>query len=305
MSQIFLQLILALAARPLLRLMREASERQRERALYLLQVGPVLMAFFFAGAVFLPQYVRHEPGAGAERVGWISVLLASGVLLWFGTTAARGLRVAGRTMRFVRASKRAGQDSGIRRSGIPVISLPNEWPVVALAGLLHPVILIPQDFLESSGLSEEALELALDHERSHAACMDNWKLLSLSFLPRIPFDPAGSTWFEQWQRAAECAADDDAVRGDSARRLLLADTLLRIARTVHPPQSPMIYTALISRNEELAARIDRLIRNPVFPSASQRSILPQYIAVTLLIVGTVVAISPWIYGVSELILHLG
>jgi hypothetical protein len=67
----------------------------------------------------------------------------------------------------------------------------------------------------------------------------------------------------------------------------------------------MIYTALISRNEELAARIDRLIRNPVFPSASQRSILPQYIAVTLLIVGTVVAISPWIYGVSELILHLG
>jgi beta-lactamase regulating signal transducer with metallopeptidase domain len=302
--QLLLQLILALTARPILRLMRAANERQRERTLYLLQVGPLLMAFLFAGAVCLPQYVRHEPGVGAERVGWISMLLASGVLLWFGTAAVRGLRLTARTMRFVRASKLAGHDSGIRRAGIPVISLPNDCHVVALAGFLKPVILVPRNLLESGGLGEEALALALDHERSHADCMDNWKLLSLSFLPRLPFGFPGSTWFEHWQRAAECAADDDAVRGDRARCLLLADTLLKIARVTPPPQSRVIYTALISRNEELAARIDRLIQNPLV-SQSQRSMLPQCVTVTVAVIGTAVAISPWVYGISELILHLG
>jgi hypothetical protein len=85
---------------------------------------------------------------------------------------------------------------------------------------------------------------------------------------------------------------------------LLADTLLKIARVTPPPQSRVIYTALISRNEELAARIDRLIQNPLV-SQSQRSMLPQCVTVTVAVIGTAVAISPWVYGISELILHLG
>lgn len=67
----------------------------------------------------------------------------------------------------------------------------------------------------------------------------------------------------------------------------------------------MICTALITRNEELTVRIDRLIHNPVLLSESQRSLLPQCIAVTLAVIGAAVAMSPWVYGISELVLHLG
>lgn len=304
MTQIILQLLLALNARRILRLLQAVAARQRERTLYLLQVGPVLTALLFAGVICVPQYVRHEPGVAAERVGWICILLASAVLLWFGTAVARGLRVVARTLRFVHASRLAGQDSGIRRAGIPVILLPHGCHV-ALTGFLNPVILVPRNLLESGGLSEEALGLALDHERAHAVCMDNWKLLSLSFLPLLQLVSRGTTWFQHWQIAAECAADDDAVRGDPARCLLLADTLLKIARTTHPLHSPMICAALITRNEELTVRIDRLIRYPVFCSESRRSLVPRCIAVTLAVIGAAVAMSPWVYGISELILHLG
>lgn len=303
--QVLLQLTLAVIARPILRRLQAVTARQRERALYRLQVGPVLTAFLFAAAICLPQYVRHEPGVEAERVGWISILLALAVLLWFGTAAARGLRIAARTLRFVRASKLAGRDSGIRRAGIPVISLPTDCQVVALAGFFKPVILIPGNLLESGGLGEQALALALDHECSHAVRRDNWKLLSLSFLPRLPLGRLGSTWFEHWQRTAECAADDDAVRGDRERCLLLADTLVRIARTTHPPRSAMIYTGLISASEDLTARIDRLIGNPAFPSEVRRSMLPECIGVALAVIGAALAMAPWVYGISELILHLG
>ncbi|MGB9032771.1 MAG: hypothetical protein WCC27_21795 [Acidobacteriaceae bacterium] len=303
-TQFLLQLLLAVNARPLLRLLEGVSARRRERTLYLFQVGPVSAALLFAGAICGPQYLRHEPGVAAERVGSICILLACAVLLWFSTAAARGLRIVARTLRFVHANRLASQDSGIRRHGIPVLSLPNACHV-ALAGLLNPVILVPRNLLESGGLSQDALALALDHECAHAVSLDNWKLLSLSFLPRLPFPSRAGTWFQHWQRAAECAADDDAVRGDQARCLLLADTLLKIARTARPPHAPMIYTALTARSEELAARIDRLIGNPVFPSASQRSTLPQCIALTLAVIAAAVAMSPWIYGISELILHLG
>ncbi|MFZ0692278.1 MAG: hypothetical protein WA891_19995 [Acidobacteriaceae bacterium] len=302
--QILLQLLLGVNARFILRPLQAATARQRERTLYLLQVGPILIALLFATAICFPQYLRFEPDGGAERVGWISILLASGVLLWFGTATARGLRIAVRTLRFLRAARIAGQDSGLRRGGIPVISLPNDGHVVALAGFLNPVILVPKNLLESGALNEQALGLALDHERAHAARRDNWKLLSLSFLPRIPGARA-DPWFRQWQRAAECAADDDAVRGDHERSLVLADALLRIARTARPLCSPMIFTALISTSEELAARIDRLIRKPTLPSASQRSMLLPCIVVSLAVIGAAVAMSPWAYGISELILHLG
>jgi hypothetical protein len=303
--QVLLQLFLAANARPTLQLLQQTTARQRERALYWLQVGPVLTALLFAAGICLPEYVRHEPGVGAERVGWISILLASSFVLWFGTAAAGGLHIAARTMRFVRAGRIAGQDSGIRRAGIPVLSIPHDGHFIALAGLLNPVILVSRSLLESGGLDEEALGLALDHERAHAVCRDNWKLLSLSCLPRLHWGSRRDPWMQHWRRAAECAADDDAVRGDRVRGLLLADTLLRIARTAYSPCPPLIYTALVTGNEDLTVRIDRLIGNPAVPSEAQRSMLRPGIVAALAVIGAVLAISPWVYGISELILHLG
>ena len=300
-----MQIVLAMNAPLILRLLRSATARQCERALYLIQVGPFTVALLFAVGICLPEYVLHEPASGSEDVSRICIFLSSAVLLWFGVSGFKGLRIAVRTVRFVRACRVAGQPSGLSHAGIPVISVPHRGHLIALVGFVNPVILVSRNLIGPDGLGEAAVQMALDHEGSHAVCKDNWKLLSLGFLPRLSCGVRGGTWFRHWQIAAECAADDEAVRDDPARRLLLAEALVRFARSAEPFDLPVIHTALSCWNEWLFTRVNRLIGSPVYPSASHRSVLPVWIGLTAGLLSAAIAIMPWIYRVSERILHLG
>ncbi|HTV16115.1 MAG TPA: M56 family metallopeptidase [Acidobacteriaceae bacterium] len=301
--QLVLQLTLALNGGTILRMLQTANARQRERRLYFLQVGPALAALLFAGAIFLPQYLLHEPNGDSERVSWISVCAACGVVLWFGSAVIDAGHMAVCTLRFIRASRLAGLTTETQHAGLPVITLPNAGHFVALAGFLKPVIFVSDDLLQPGGLDKDALRLALDHERSHARRLDNWKLLSLRCLPRF-FGPTGGGWFRQWQMAAEFAADDEAAGPNPARRLLLAETLLKAARFAPPARTTMIYTALTSGGEELSERIDRLLRPKARASGSPRQLVPAITVIGLSFVAASAAIVPWVYGISEWILHL-
>lgn len=301
--QAALQIGLAWGGRSILRLLQPASVRQRERALYLLQVGPALTALLFASAVFLPQYLLHEPDGGSERVSWITVGLACGVFLWFGSATLDALRITVHTMRFVRASRLAGRTTEVGHAGIPVISLPDAGHLMALAGFLRPVILVSDTLLEPGALDEDALRLALDHELSHALRRDNWKLLSLRCLPRPFLYPAAGAWFQQWQIAAECAADDEAAGAAPERRLLLAETLLKVARSAASPRAPMVYTALSCGSDGLPERIERLLRPSTGSGDSPRALVTSLTVPGIGLAALALAISPWIYGISEWILH--
>ena len=171
---------------------------------------------------------------------------------------------------------------------VPDVELP-----VALVGLLHPVVIVSAEFAcVADQLHPDAIAVALAHERAHAAHRDNWKLLSLAFLPRLDgFLLSGNRWIEFWQTAADFGADEDAVRGDPSRSLLLAEVLVRAARCANGPRPPALCTALTSAEAGLAARIDRLTRSQCDSRLDTTSALPG-VTVLAVLAGAALAFSP-------------
>ena len=294
-----------LIAPPIQRLIAALPVRRQERLLYLLQLAPMGLALLFTGALCVPGYVRNETNLGPESVSWICVAAALAVALWYGVALLRGLVRALRTVRFVDACRRAGSNFGSTGKATPILVCPGMVRGVALVGLFRPCIVISEKLLGEGGLSRAALEVALDHERSHAAQLDNWKLFSLQFVARLGLRlPGGRTWMELWQNAAECAADDDAVRGDSTRVLVLAETLVAVARTAGA-RPAMVYAALAWGEADLRVRIERLLGDRGRTEAGRRRYLVCVLAVLPpVVLGAAVSLTLSLNNLSEHLLHL-
>jgi hypothetical protein len=303
-----LQMLLTRCAPFILRRLESAAARRRERILYRIQLAPALVSLFLAAAVCIPAYLRFEPTQEAENVSGLCLLLALATGLWIAFSWLRGSRTGLRTLRFTRDCRRSGQL--LQRCGAtPVLAVPRTAYPVALLGFRKPVIIVSTDLLDPSRLNADAFAVALDHECSHALHRDNWKLLSLSFLPRLGL-LFGNPWQPSWQAAADWAADDDAVRGDLNRSLLLAEAIVQTAQAARAARvrtnavTPVIHTALTSGEAGLAARIDRLL-HPRTTLTKRSSFFPGLSAIVLLTAVAAIATAPWIYSVSESLLHFG
>jgi hypothetical protein len=317
LTQAASELVLWAAAKPIFRLLAPLSARSRERSLYLIQLTPFLLAVGLTCLVCVPGYVRNETNLAFEAVGWPCLLLAGGVLAWFASTALRGLRVVVRTVIFSNACKTGGAGTLRALTRTPVVSLPDAGHRVALVGLVHPWIFISTDLLTDGGLSPLALDLVFEHERSHAVHGDNWKLLSLYCLPCLNFSlTGGGTWLQQWQSAAEWAADDDAVRGDLGRALLLAQTLVAFARRLAGAPAPaMVSTAFVCGNKGFELRVNRLLElSPASARGAGQALAVQDIGrlwaaltLTAMVLGgatAIAALTPWLHDLFEHLLHL-
>jgi hypothetical protein len=298
------QIVLALAAPYILKSLDSATARWRERILYLLQIGPALFAAFIAGAICLPAYVHGERNLEPENVSVLCMLFASLIALWFGFALLRGFGITIRTLRFMSDCRRAGQP--LPHSGsIPVLAVPDPRAPVRLIGFLRPVILVSASFMRTA---PDAFGLALAHEQSHADHRDNWKLLTLSFLPRLNLlIPSADPWSDPWRNAADWAADDDAVRNDSNRSLLLAEAIVAAARSINSASSSNtshICMSLTAADTSLAARVDRLFHPRHAPSIRPSALLV-LTALVLVATSAACALAPWIYELSERFLHFG
>lgn len=315
--QVTSEFVLWASAKLIFRLLAALSARSRERSLYLIQLTPFLLAVSLAFLVCVPGYVRNETNLASEAVGWPCLLLAGGVFAWFAFTALRGLRVVVLTAIFSNAFKNVDADALQSPTRTPIISLPDAEHRVALVGLFRPRIFISTDLLSEGGLSPLALDLVFEHEQSHAIQGDNWKLLSLYCLPRLNLSVTGGTWLQHWQSATEWAADDDAVRGDSGRALLLAQTLVTFARWVASARSPaMVSTAFVSGNKELELRVNRLLElGPASTRDTDQAVAVRdtgrltaaltLTAMVLIGAAVIAALTPWLHNLSEHLLHLG
>jgi Zn-dependent protease with chaperone function len=260
---LLLEGFLWLAAPYVLRIAEAVPARRRERLLYTVQLVPTVAAIVLTCAVCIPRYVLNESNHDEESVGWLCVAGALAVGIWYGATLLRGLTIAARTAWFARACRRAANPVMFDREGTPILSYPGTAYSVALVGLFQPFILISENLLGEGGLSRGAIDVVLDHEASHAMHRDNWKLFSLCCVPSLRLRLFnGRTWNEMWRAAAEWAADDDAVRGDSDRVLVLAETLIAVARR-GATEPPRVCMALECDLADLAVRVDRLIGRPL------------------------------------------
>ena len=218
--QVAIELLLVLAAPFVLRFARSLTLRWQERTLFLIQLAPVAMALLLTSFVLLPQYITNETNFGTERVGWFCLPFAAAFYAWWVVRLLHGLRLAGRTILYSRKIRRSKHHIVVP-GRTPVVTIAGPTPHVALIGLARPFISISKSLLEPNGLAPQAIQVVLDHELSHAAQCDNWKLLILHCIPRLDIRlPPSKTWIQLWQSSAEWAADEDAVAGSRDRALL-------------------------------------------------------------------------------------
>lgn len=233
--QTSLELLLWLGSEPALRMMRSLPLRQRERVLYILQLCPFPIGLIGSFLWSVPQYLRYESNLAPEKLGGGFLALAFAVTTWICWSAFRGIRMTMRSIQFARACKRVGRLHLEASCETPILTVAESGHPIALVGLWNPFILISQD-VEEEILNEAGLELAIDHERAHAAHLDNWRLLSLHLLPRLNLRLRnGDTWMQCWRRTAEWAADEEAVGDDRDRAFALAETLVAVVRSSRRP----------------------------------------------------------------------
>lgn len=280
-----------------------AAQRAAAAADFLLALRllPAALATSFVLVLCVPSYVRLEPAATAERVGFACLLLGGlGLLTWcLGLLRAARALLASMLHRR-RISQRADEIflSGHRCSAFV---LDTRQPVLALAGVVRPCLLVSRSLLQT--LSPEELDAALIHETAHRASRDNFRRLLLLLAPEtFPFfNPLRATE-QAWSRFAEWAADDRAAAGSAQRAVSLASALLRVARLGAAPALPYLSTSLLASDRDLQSRVDRLLQtNPARAESSAGRLRLRAIGLLSgLFVGSALFAVPLLSAVHEL-----
>ncbi len=228
------------------------------RLLFRLRMIPCALSFLLVAGLVIPSFVMLEPESENEAVGALCIVAAilGSVLLIVPT--ARALRAGLASVRLGRAWRIAGRRVRIAEAPAPVYVINEDRPVLALHGIVSPLILISSGTL--GALSPELLAAAMRHESAHLSSHDNLRKLALILAPGMfPFVHGFGSLERNWAQAAEWAADDRAAAGSAASAVALAEALVRIARMSDGPGLPLLTTSLLSRCAEFAFRVERLL----------------------------------------------
>jgi Zn-dependent protease with chaperone function len=269
--------------------------RAAARFLFSLRVLPSVVATVLLLTLVVPSYLFLEPNVTGERPGYLCIAFGLSGALVVLTALERTLRAIVISFRYSRACRKSGNNFHPPHVPFSITLVENQFPIVALTGLLRPHILISRSVLES--LSVEQIEAILSHEAAHHGSRDNLKRLYLLLVPdSIPFCNHLSILDRHWAKFAEWAADDAASRADLHSRLVLAGSLVRIARLGIASPLPKLHTCLVSEVCDLPARVERLLRAeqfpPAFDAAGKGRLLHENLPV--LITGLCAAVALWL-----------
>ena len=297
-------------------LLWKCSARTRAEILFVMRIGPPVIAIVAIAAFMIPSYLKYEPHNTDEYVGWKLGVLATLSAIGVGLAAWRGLRswLATRSLlrNWLSASKRIELD-GIR---IPTYVLKHSFPIIAVVGAIRPRLFIATHVLES--LSEEELTAAIAHEYGHLAAGDNFKR-SVMRISRaaLLLIPCGRSLDRAWSEASESAADEHAAQESSFVALNLASALVRIARMIPRGQRqvmPAAVSAFLVGSENspgVKVRVKRLVELAASdPSllASNASIvrfLPWFVLTLVVVISVTIESRPQVLAaVHNLVEHV-
>jgi beta-lactamase regulating signal transducer with metallopeptidase domain len=280
----------------------QMSARFQERIYFVAPVASHVLALLLSLLVVAPQYIRDETNPLQERVG---VVCVTGALL-VAVRYLYGLLRAIQLLLQMHAHKH--DDEPVVLMGDMAVHISAEgYPLLAVAGLFSPRVVLSQHLLDNAAFSPQLLEIALAHEKAHVRHHDNLKHFVLASLALSCPGIEGS--LQCWRYAAEHAADDDAVSGSSSRAILLAETLLVAARTVPPQRTPAFSLGLLPHEEELDQRIGRLLRDDsVLAATVTPSWRPTMYTAALFLASACALLHLFaasLHEVAEYVLHLG
>lgn len=264
----FVGLAATFASRAAIRLAERLRPRGAARLLLALRfLGPALGTAFVLG-LGVPSYLWYEPHGESERIGLLCFALGiCGTVVWSSSLVRAGSAIA-TSLRLTRLWKRIGQITWLPGEKYGAVVVKKDGPLLVLAGVFHSRLVVSLGLLRA--LSSEQLTVALQHESAHRASRDNLKRLAFLLVPNvIPFVKSFDLLEREWAKFSEWAADDDAVRGESERAVLLAGALVRVARMGSGPRLSYLHTSLLGGHQELSARVDRLLRLNSVPAAGR------------------------------------
>jgi len=240
--------------------------RSAARFLFLVRLLPLALGLGGVLGLCVPSYLWLEPHGTSERVGLICLTLAFLAVASCCLSLIRTARAIAGSLRCKRSWQLAGRETQLKGGASLALIVKKEEPLLALAGVLRPRLVISDAVLRS--LSPEELDAALHHENAHRVSRDNLKRLLFLLAPgALPFVRGFSFLEQAWARFSEWAADDEATCGDAHRALSLAGALLRVARMGSSSHLSFLHTSLVAGDRDLSARIDRLLRPDQVPLA--------------------------------------
>ena len=216
-----------------------------------LRLVPLAVSVAITTVYAVPSFLLLEPDHIEEPLGPMLVLLAGGASAWLLTATFRAIAAQKRTSRLLSGwvKEAEGMEKG---TSFPVLRLPARDPVLTVAGICAPKVLVSETAVTI--LTSEELEAALRHEMAHIRRHDNLKKL----LFRFASFPAMGRLESAWSEMSEMAADDAAI-SNSSEALDLASALIKLSRFAPVQPSYAMTSALLPGTAaSLAARVRRL-----------------------------------------------
>jgi Zn-dependent protease with chaperone function len=289
-----------------LRIAASMKPRLSSRLLFGLRMAPVAMTLFLVVGFCVPSYIWLEPDIASERVGLACLVAAVlGAAVWIVALVRGGSSVA-RTVRYVHACRINSVETTVGRDSAQVLVLKDEVPLMAVAGVMHPCLVVSQSVMDA--LSDEQKEAAFRHESAHRTSRDNLKKFLFLLAPDILPFVSGLSGLEQgWAKFTEWAADDQAVDGDAKRALSLASALVKVAKMgVHPTPSYLL-SSLVDDDRDLEVRVDRLLREPAYAEKPLAPVVAFARSAALVAAGVAATMLLWpgsLGGIHRLLEHL-
>jgi Zn-dependent protease with chaperone function len=220
-------------------LLRKCSARTRAEILFVMRIGPPVLALIAIVVFMIPSYLEYEPHATDESVSWKLGLLATLSAIGVGLAIWRGLRSWLATRSLLKDWLATSTRVELEAITVPTFILQHSFPIIAVVGALRPRLFIASHVFES--LSQEELVAALAHEYGHLAARDNFKR-SVMRVSRaaLLIIPCGRSLDRAWSEASESAADEYAAQQSSLVALNLASALVRIARMIPKGQQQIL-----------------------------------------------------------------
>jgi beta-lactamase regulating signal transducer with metallopeptidase domain len=244
-----------------IRIAAQVKPRDAARMLLALRLFPFAFTVLLVAGFCVPSYLRLEPEQATEPVGLVCLAAALLGLWTCGEAILRAVRALIESRQYIQRCTRLGHATQFGGDVEPICVLDEAATPIAIAGLIHPTFIASRRVIRV--LSTEQLSAALNHERAHWAAHDNLKRLVVRLAPQILPGAHGFSRIERaWSKFTEWAADDRAVAGDPARSVVLASTLVRVARILSVRQPSPLVSSLLADGEDLSTRVNRLLCTP-------------------------------------------
>lgn len=262
-----------LSAGTALRMAARMKASSAARFLFFLRIAPMALAVFVLLAFCIPSYLWLEPDAAGEKVGFVCFFMAAlGAAIW-ALSITRVVSAVRGTVEYLHRCEEQGSQIQVPGEPSPALLLADEAPVLAVAGVVHPRLVISKRVLD--GLTEEQRDAALRHEQAHRTSRDNIKRFLILLSPDVlPFTRAFVALERSWAKFTEWAADDQAAEGDSHRALSLASALVSVAKMGSKPKLSYLFSTLMADDHELTERVDRLLRPQPDPGKPAEVLVP-------------------------------